>query len=365
MIPLLLSFFGIAMIAFLASGAPGGNSYAVSFKQLRFLALGGVVMLVIYVTPLSFSRRMSRYAWFASLLMIYGVLLPGVGVSAGGSQRWLNLGFIRFQPLEILTLTLPLFLADRLDVSKRKELGRFWSPTILMAIASAAPLCLKDSRHMGGIVLIFGICIAMHVVDSGWKYPLLGSLILLPLFALMIYMRDYSMDRLTAFFNPWEDPLDKGFQIIQGLVAFSNGGVMGMGIGKGLQKMNYLPAAQTDYIFPVIGEELGLVGTLSVVFAYIIWTWKSYRLYRRSRDAYTSLLIWGLTVSVLFPMFVNLGGVMKLIPLSGIPLPFLSAGGTSLVFMWARVGFLLRVSKELFLRETRGAGAAPYERRKR
>jgi cell division protein FtsW len=206
---------------------------------------------------------------------------------------------------------------------------------------------------MGGVVLFVGICVSMHVVDRGWKYPLLGGVFLLISFVLMIYAKEYRISRLGAFLDPWEDPLKGGFQIIQGLVAFSNGVVFGMGIGKGLQKLNYLPAAQTDYIFPAIGEELGLLGTLSVVFVYIAWTWKTYQLYRRSRDSYTSLLIWGMAVSVLFPLFVNLGGVMRLMPLSGIPLPFLSAGGTSLVFMWVRVGFLLRVGKELFLRDAR------------
>jgi cell division protein FtsW len=169
------------------------------------------------------------------------------------------------------------------------------------------------------------------------------------------------MGRLVAFLDPWENPLKEGFQIIQGLVAFSNGGVLGMGVGKGLQKLNYLPAAQTDYIFPVIGEEFGLLGTLTVIFLYVLWTLKSYRLYRLSRDPYTSLLLWGMTASVLFPMFINLGGVMKLMPLSGIPLPFVSAGGTALVFMWVRVGFLLRIGKEIFLTNLSSEGYAPRD----
>jgi cell division protein FtsW len=365
MLPLLLSLFGIAIIAFLASGTPSGTaSYAVSFKQFQFLGLGWLFMLIVYVTPLSLSRRLSRYLWLAALLMAWATLIPGVGVKVGGSRRWLNLGFIQFQPLEILTLAVPLYLADRLDASKKEGFQRFWSPSFLIALLSALPLYLQP--NMGGLILIFAICISMHVVDSGWKYPLLGGFFLVLFFILMIHMREYRMSRVSAFLDPWEDPLKSGFQIIQGLVAFSNGGILGMGVGKGLQKMNYLPAAQTDYIFPVIGEEFGLIGTLAVIFSYIAWTWKSYQIYRRSREPYTSLLIWGMTGSVLFPMFVNLGGVMKLMPLSGIPLPFLSAGGTSLVFMWVRVGFLLRIGKEFFLRDTSGGlEASPYGRRQR
>jgi len=141
--------------------------------------------------------------------------------------------------------------------------------------------------------------------------------------------------------------MNKGFQIIQGLVAFSNGGILGVGVGKGLQKLNYLPAAHTDYIFPAIGEEFGLAGTLFIVLLYAFWTFRAYILYRRSDDPYLCVLIWGITVSILFPVFVNLGGVMKLMPLTGIPLPFLSFGGTSLVCMWVKVGILMRIAKEI------------------
>jgi cell division protein FtsW len=180
-----------------------------------------------------------------------------------------------------------------------------------------------------------------------------GAAFLAVPFAAMVYMKPYRLSRLLAFLNPWDDPMGSGFQIIQGLVAFSNGGVLGVGIGKGLQKMNYLPAAHTDYIFPAIGEEFGLMGTLIIVLSYAVWAWKSYRLYRRSAEEYTSLLVWGITASILFPMFVNLGGVMKLMPLTGIPLPFISAGGSSLVFMWIRVGILLRLSREMTFRSSK------------
>jgi cell division protein FtsW len=343
-LPLFLNCIGIVAIASLTSGAPAGSvSYVVLRKQMQFLVLGLIAMLIVYNTPLSVARRLGRYLWLASLLLIYATLIPGIGVKAGGSRRWLNLGFVQFQPLEILTLAVTLHLADRLATSGRQDLQRFASPSLLIASLSVLPLY----NHMGGIILLFALCVSMHVVDSGWKYPLRSGIVILPLLALMIYAEDYRVGRLTAFLDPWENPLKEGFQIIQGLVAFSNGGVLGMGVGKGLQKLNYLPAAQTDYIFPVIGEEFGLIGTLSVVVLYILWTVKSHRLYRRSRDPYISLLIWGMTVSVLFPMFINLGGVMKLMPLSGIPLPFVSAGGTALVLMWVRVGFLLRIGKEL------------------
>jgi cell division protein FtsW len=310
-------------------------------------------MCCCYLTPLSIIRRSSWFLWGAALLMVFGTLIPGIGVRVGGARRWLNVG-IQFQPLEILTLAVPLFLADRLTASKREGLQCFCRPSLFLAVFSAFPLFLQP--NMGGIILIFGICMSMHVVAKGWKYPLVGALFLGIAFVGMIYMEPYRMRRFLAFVDPWEDPLDRGFQIIQGLVAFSNGGILGVGVGKGLQKLNYLPAAHTDYIFPAIGEEFGLVGTLFIVSLYIIWTIKSYSLYRRSSDLYISVLIWGMTASILLPMFVNLGGVMKLMPLTGIPLPFLSAGGTALVFTWVKVGILMRVGKELAFRGNPSGG---------
>jgi cell division protein FtsW len=282
-----------------------------------------------------------------AVLMVFATLIPGLGVRVGGARRWLNVLGIQFQPLEILTLGVPMFLADRLSSSRHEDFQCFCKPTLSIAVLSAIPLVFQP--NMGGTILVFAICMSMHVVNRGWKYPLIGGLFLFFVFIVMIYAEGYRMRRLLAFLNPWDDPMNKGFQIIQGLVAFSNGGILGVGVGKGLQKLNYLPAAHTDYIFPAIGEEFGLIGTLFIVLLYAFWTFKAYSLFRRSGDPYISVLVWGITASILFPMFVNLGGVMKLMPLTGVPLPFVSFGGTALVIMWVKVGILMRVAKEVTL----------------
>lgn len=347
-IPFLLSIGGVVMIASLTSRSSleGGSLYRLAFRQCVFLGLGLLGMFFCYITPLRVMRRWSWLLWVVSVVMVFATVVPGLGVRVGGARRWLNLGFIQFQPLEILTLAIPLFLSDRLAASKRSGLPAFLRPSLSLSVLSALPLFLQP--NMGGIILVFAICMSMHVISRGWTYPLIGGV--LPgaaVFGGMIFLEPYRMRRVLAFWNPWDDPLDRGFQIIQGLVAFSNGGVLGVGVGKGLQKLNYLPAAHTDYIFPAIGEEFGLAGTLFVVLLYAVWTCRCYALYRRSADPWISVLTWGVTASILFPMFVNLGGVMKLMPLTGIPLPFISAGGTALVFMWVKVGILLRIGKEL------------------
>ncbi|MBQ9418926.1 MAG: FtsW/RodA/SpoVE family cell cycle protein, partial [Synergistaceae bacterium] len=161
-----------------------------------------------------------------------------------------------------------------------------------------------------------------------------------------ILIAPYRMRRFNAFWDPWSDPTNTGFQIIQGLVAFAIGSVTGVGIGKGLQQERYLPEADTDYIFPAIGEEFGLVGTLFLVILYAVWTWKVFFIYKNAKNPFTKSHALGLTASVIFPMFVNVAGVTKLMPLTGIPMPFISAGGRSMLFMWAKVGLLMAIKSE-------------------
>jgi len=349
-VPLALSLGGVVMIASLTSrggGVSGVSFYWLAFRQFQFLLLGVALMSFCSLVPLSLIRRMSWILWAVAVLMTFATPFSGLGVKVGGARRWLSLLGFQFQPLEILTLGIPLFLADRLSASTRGGLECFYKPTLAIAMISAFPLFFQPD--MGGIILVFAICMSMHVVNRGWKYPFIGGLFAVLIFIVMIYSKDYRLRRLLAFINPWDDPEGKGFQIIQGLVAFSNGGILGVGIGKGLQKLNYLPAAHTDYIFPAIGEEFGLAGTLLIVLLYAYWTYKVYTLYRRTDDPYISVLIWGITASILFPMYVNLGGVMKLMPLTGAPLPFISFGGTALIIMWVKVGILVRIGKEFAL----------------
>lgn len=242
-------------------------------------------------------------------------------------------------------------MADRLDSVKRKGFKAFLRPTLLLASLSIVPLLFQP--NLGGSILVTLICLMMHIQNRGWRYPVLGGLALAAFFALLIWVEPYRLRRFSAFWDPWSDPMNKGFQIIQGLVAFCNGRLLGVGIGKGLQEDEYLPAVQTDYIFPAIGEEFGLVGTLFLLSLYAVWTLRMYRIFRRCSTPFLAVLTLGLTTSVIGPMFINLGGVMKLMPLTGIPLPFVSAGGSSMLFMWAKVGVLMRINRILLREEAR------------
>lgn len=195
----------------------------------------------------------------------------------------------------------------------------------------------------GGAILLFVLMMGIYVEKFGWLYPLVigGSMGVLGFMPLLV-SSPYRMARVLAFLDPWQDPRGKGFQIIQGFIAFANGGLWGVGLGQGLQKLKYLPAAHTDFIFAAIGEELGFVGTSLVLLLFVLWFVTILWFYVNIQDAFVRTLLWGIAISVALPLIVNLGGVLKLFPMTGVPMPFISYGGSSLVMMWARVGLLLR-----------------------
>jgi cell division protein FtsW len=186
----------------------------------------------------------------------------------------------------------------------------------------------------------------MYVERFGWKLPLMSGLFGSALLSFFIVSSSYRWRRFQAFLDPWLDPLDSGFQTIQGLIAFSNGSGWGSGLGHGFQKLNYLPAAYTDYIYAALGEELGLIGTMGVLALCLMWAVRCRILYNRVPEGFPTSLVWGITLTIVLPFFINIAGVTKLMPLTGMPLPFLSYGGSALIMMWVRVGVVLRIHKE-------------------
>ena len=349
-IPLILSGCGMIMISSLSlrNSTGGGNPFAPPLRQFQFIGLGVTLMFACMCFQTEWFRKHSAKIFLFSWFLLLLTLIPGIGVKVGGARRWLALPGFRFQPLEFVLFSLPVFMAKRLNedevVLSRSDGHTFLSPTLTTILLLVVPLMLQP--NLGGSILVAGICFVMYIERRGWKYPLWGFAVGVVAVAVLIWIAPYRMRRLNAFLDPWLDPTDTGFQIIQGLVAFANGSVTGVGIGKGLQEERYLPEADTDYIFPAIGEEFGLVGTMFLVILYAVWTLKVFFMYRNAKTPFTKSLALGLTASVIFPMFVNVAGVTKLMPLTGIPMPFISAGGSSMLFMWAKVGLLMAIKAE-------------------
>ena len=345
--PFILSTCGLIMIFSLSFRNNLLNPYAAPLKQFQFIGIGITLMFCcMNIKPETF-RKISDKLWEVSFILL--VLTYFFGVRVGGARRWLGIMGFRFQPLEFLLFTVPIFMADRLtnktsSIGRRGDLHSFLRPTMLVILMSGLPLMLQP--NLGGTILVVAICFVMHIERKGWKYPAWGTLIAILAVIVLIFIAPYRMRRVRAFLDPWDDPTDTGFQIIQGLVAFANGSVSGVGIGRGLQQERYLPEAQTDYIFPAIGEEFGLIGTMFLIILYALWTWRAYYIYRDAKTPFLKSLALGLTASVIFPMFINVMGVTKLMPLTGIPMPFISSGGSSMVFMWMKVGLLLSIKSE-------------------
>ncbi|MCE5202520.1 MAG: putative lipid II flippase FtsW [Synergistaceae bacterium] len=353
-IPLILSGIGILMItsttspnSFIYTGTP----FQMGIKQMQWLLIAICGMLVMYTIPLRIWEKLSGPILIMTWIITWLPLVPGIGVEVGGARRWIHIPSVSvsIQPGELLCLAMAFHLAKILSRGEKDPANTFIS-TIVLVVSASIPLLIQPD--LGTTILIFLVSMGMYVERIGWKWPIMaGGLLGGIVFPVLIFFEPYRMRRVTAFLDPWTDPLDKGFQAIQGLIAFSNGGFWGAGLGHGFQKLNYLPAAYTDFIYAAIGEELGLVGTLGVLALFAFWISQARSIYYRTSDGFKSSLTWGITLTVVIPLVINVAGVTKLMPLTGMPLPFISYGGTSLLTMWSRLGILLRLEKESYLGE--------------
>lgn len=343
-IPLFLSGLGLLAITSI-SGVSFNNdaiaSVSLGLRQAKVLAMSIILMFTVFLIPAARWKRITPYLWGGALVLTFLTVLPSIGSEAGGASRWLRLGPVRFQPFELLAFSFVAHLCNRLTaetLTKRKAFIRMF----LLLTLSVVPLVLQPD--IGGALLLAALGFGIYIERYGWGWPVLTCLVLAGPIGFVIGLKPYRMRRILAFLDPWKDPQNTGFQAIQGLIAFANGGLWGVGVGKGLQKLQYLPAAHTDFIFAAIGEEMGLLGTGLILLLFCVLSLRLFIHYRETSDLFLKSLIWGINLSVLLPVMINVGGVTKLFPLTGMPLPFVSYGGSSLLFMWIRVGLALRLS---------------------
>ncbi|MDR1651445.1 MAG: putative lipid II flippase FtsW [Synergistaceae bacterium] len=345
-IPLSLSGLGILMVISTTSNFAydvSGTPFTMGARQLRSLGLGFTTMLVTFCLPTRFWYKTAGAFWVLSVLMLAATLVPGVGSAAGGASRWIRIAGISVQPSEIMILAVVLesgkvFERHRLDPWKSFRLA-----CVLLAV-SAVPLLIQPD--LGSTIFLIMVGMGMFVERFGWTYPIAACVLCAAALLILILAEPYRMRRINAYRDPYADPLDTGFQTIQGLIAFANGGAWGAGLGHGLQKLQYLPAAYTDFIYAAMGEELGLIGTLGVMALMFLWLIRCRSLYNRTPDGYRTSVVWGITLTIIIPFFINIAGVTNLMPLTGIPLPFISYGGSALIMAWMRVGILLRLQKD-------------------
>jgi cell division protein FtsW len=345
---LCLVAFGIVMVFSASSttsllGESGDSAYYLK-RTLIFGAFGLLALKVLSMRGVAIVRPLTGALVGISFVLLLVVHMPGVGVEANGATRWIGLGFFQVQPAEIAKISLVLYGAHLL--ASRPKIAadpRQLVPYLAVAGLTCALIVLEPDL---GTAMIAALSVAVLLVAAGvpLRHLALGAGALCFLVLLMILIEPYRMERLTGFLDPAADPGGAGFQGIQASIALGSGGLFGVGLGESVQKAFYLPEAHTDMIAAVIGEELGLIGVSLLVGLFVLFGYAGFRTAQRARDRYHKLLAAGLTGMVLVQAVINLFAVMGLAPLTGVPLPFVSYGNSSLLVMLAAVGLLLNIA---------------------
>jgi cell division protein FtsW len=356
---LCLLAFGVVMV-FSASSTTAllGKSGDSAFYLKRTVVIGAIgllVMRVMSVRGLRILRPLTPLLLAGSFFLLLAVLLPGVGVSTNGASRWIGVGPLQVQPSELAKLSLVLYGAHLL-AARPRMVRSIRTLVPYLAMVGLASLLMVAEPDLGTAIVLC-LATAALLVAAGMKIrqlALLAAAIGVVLL-LAIAIEPYRMQRLTGFLNPTGDPSGAGFQAIQAKIALGSGGIFGVGLGQSLQKAFYLPEAHTDMIAAVIGEELGLAGISVLVGLFAMFGYAGLRAAQRARDRYAKLLAAGLTSLILIQAIVNLFAVLGLAPLTGVPLPFVSYGNSSLLVMLAATGLLLNVARG-------GSAAAPARR---
>lgn len=316
-------------------------------QQSAWVAIGLVAMLVIARIDYHRYRRLAAPALLLALLLLGIVLVPGVGTRVGGASRWLRISsFAGLQPAELAKLAIVLYLAFWL-AAKRELMGR-WSVTVpFVAVLTLVAALVIAEPDLGTAIVVVAIGLAMYFVAGARlvEFAALGGLATICVAAVAV-VQPYRLARLVTFIDPWSDPKGAGFQTIQSIYALALGGPLGEGLGAGKEKFGFLPAPYTDSIFAVLGDELGLIGTLAVVVLFLVIAFKGVRIALAAPDPTGALLATGVTVSLVFQAWVNMAVVASLVPMTGITLPFISYGGSSICVGLVAVGILLNVGRQ-------------------
>lgn len=345
----LLSVFGVVMIfsaSVVTSQEYFGNSHYFAYRQIISLIIGLILMVVAYSIDYRFWKKIALPLFLASLLLLVAVFFPGIGKQFGGAHRWIGVGNQVIQPSEIVKLTFLIYLAFWLE--KKGEGVRDFSTGFLPFIFLIGVLgFLIMSQPDLGTLSVIAITAVVIFYISGARYTHLaiGGASALAILAILIKAAPYRMQRLTVFLNPNSQTLGAAYHVNQALLAVGAGGLWGLGFGQSKQKYLYLPQAHTDSIFAIIAEELGFVRSTLVIGAYIFLANRGLKIAKNAPDHFAKLLAAGITTWIVVQAFINIAAMLSLLPLTGIPLPFISSGGSSLIFTLFAVGILLNISK--------------------
>lgn len=316
-------------------------------RHLLFLCVGLALSFIALGVDKRLIQKVAKPMLLVSLALLVLVLIPSIGSQIGGARRWFRIWVYSFQPSELIKLSLIAYLAHTLS-KKGPYVNDFFHGFIPPIMVSALTIGLILLQPDLGTALTIGCITVLMFFVAGlkWRY-LAGALgFSIPVIAIAIYKVPYRWRRILTFCNPWQDPRGSGFQIIQSFLALGSGGLLGVGLGMSKQKLLYLPASHTDFIFSIIGEELGLLGAVSVVMLFVVLIWQGMRVSLKAEDSFGRLLSLGIVSMIAIETIVNIGVSTGTLPTKGLPLPFISYGGSALIFHMVAVALLLNVARE-------------------
>ena len=346
---ILISLFGLLMI-YSASSIWAEYKFDDAFYYVKhqsiFFLLGLIVIFTTSKINYEVYYKKSNFIIMACLIMLILVLIPGIGSIRNGSRSWFGIGSFGIQPSEAAKLGLIIFTSKFLSNSEQyiKSFKKGVLPILSITLLIFGLIMLQPDLGTG-VILVMSIIALLFIAGVNMKFFFISGIIGLIGIIILILIAPYRMDRITSFIDPWSDALGTGFQIIQSLYAIGPGGLLGTGFGNSIQKHFYLPEPQTDFIFSIIAEEFGVVGAFIVVGLFSIILYRSIKIATNTKDLFSKYLAFGIIFQLIFQTLMNLMVVIGLIPVTGVTLPFLSYGGSSLLISMASIGIILNISK--------------------
>lgn len=345
----IISLFGVLMIyssSYIWAEYKFNDPYKFLKSQLIFLILGYIIMFIVSKINYQKYQKYSNIIFGICFILLVLVLIPGIGTVRNGSRSWFGIGGFGIQPSEFTKLGLIIFTSKYLK-NNNKELRDIKKGVlpILIVLMLVFGLIMLQPDFGTGVVIVISIVALLFVSGVKMNFFIKIGLLGLVGVVVLIIIAPYRMERIVSFLNPWSDPLGSGFQIIQSMYAIGPGGLLGLGFGNSIQKHFYLPEPQTDFIFSIISEEFGFMGILIVSSLFITIIYQGIKISIKCEDAFGKYLAFGITFSLAFQTLLNLMVVVGLIPVTGVTLPFLSYGGSSLLITLLSMGILLNISK--------------------
>ena len=346
---IILSLFGLLMIyssSYVWAEYKFNDPYKFLKSQAIFLITGYLIMTIVAKIPYTKYLNKANIIYGVCFLLLILVLIPGIGTVRNGSRSWFGIGSMGIQPSEFTKLALIIFTSKYLYKNERdiKDIKKGVFP-ILGVLLLTFGLIMLEPDFGTGVVIVMTIVVILFVSGVKMKFFVKIGLLGLVGVVVLILVAPYRLARIVSFLNPWSDPLGSGFQIIQSLYAIGPGGLLGLGLGNSIQKHFYLPEPQTDFIFSIISEELGFLGVLIISSLFLIIIYRGFKIAMKCNNNFGKYLAFGITFGLAFQTLLNLMVVVGLIPVTGVTLPFLSYGGSSLLITMLSMGILLNISK--------------------